>query len=1676
MMFNKLFCFVITVSLLFAFTGAWANSGLSAAALKNRGPAAVLTAGDPNFSRSLVIGKVFNDINGDGFQQEGESGIPGVSVASVSGLRVKTDRFGRYHLDDLQVERFVRGRSFILKVDSSTLPPGSTFTTENPRVVRLTQGMMPKMNFGVRLPASRLEMFLVIKPAARPSAKPLAAAAKPQPVAVVKPAKTAPQVEASEPVAEYVSPSTDADWDGDGVVDRLDECPCSPARARVNERGCWPVVNVLFDTDGWEIREEGRQLLDEVADILNSNREMELEIQGHSDSRGPLGHNLRLSETRSRAVIDYLVKIGIDRKRLRSAFFGYQRPVSDNATEEGRSLNRRVEFKKKPCALEVGTEAAPVEPEPPEAGDKSSRLDILERFFGSLSKFLIGTAHAGEPRIAAGAMAAGENSLVIDRRFFRYRSAELNPAYQGTVNEMLAAIRSQKRLTLVLSSCGLPGEEGRLLDRERTDALRRILNERLSGGLAGYKLMIEMAEAQESEKAALVEAAAKSPAQVLPRVGEEKVGYREPLHRVSRLPAKDIDELPRPAVWLTTDELDVSPALNVYLKREPLFASAGKEDAARFLIYCNYPHFVDRWQIEIFPPNSTLPVALLFGGGSSLENPHLWNLTQAAGRPVPPGRGYSYVLTVYDRDGHFDRTRPRLFDIHGESPAPAAVAGEGQGGLREVVSLGGAAEKQLQYDRDHTDVRNIPVSGGKVTIYGEGLAEGSRATIDGREVSIDRNGRFVRERIVPEGDHAFDIRLEDPRLGEMRYREETHVADHGIFMVGLADLTAGKTNFRGRFEPVSGSDEFDEKIYVDGRIAFYLKGKILGKYLLTARMDTGEEPVDDLFNQLDRKDPTSVFRRLDPDKYYPIYGDDAVTAVDAESQGQLYFKLEADRSHLMWGNYRTDQSHTDLARYRRSLYGAQLNLNSNETTRFDDRRTEVSGFWAEAQSVPSRDELRATGGSLYYLKHGDVVIGSERIHVEIREPTSGRVVTSYPMEVGRDYEIDWLQGRVVLTRALNAVIASQKLITNTPLAGEGVFLVAEYEYDARSNVIENETYGGRASHWLFDQLRLGGSVVNESRDSGKDYQLTGVDSTVKLARGAWLSGEWAESRRSHAGTFISNDGGLNYVELPQPDLDRKSEAWKVGLHLEYPEWTGLRFGSFYSEREAGFSAAAEEAVNDTRQYEFTLEGDLGRGYSLYSQLSLQDEELASRVETGTLQVGKELGQGVRITAEARHQSIEDPAEETLRDTLGAMRLDWQASSRLSTYAIQQLTLHRNRATPENNRSTLGAGYDVTDSFRVDVEGSTGNLGESVKVGGSYEIYDDMILYGNVERESGRYIGRSTTTTVGNRGKATDWVDVYTEQQITYGTYEDGVANVFGLDFAPGDHWSLALDYSRSLVEKRARRTTHRYLSSGATGTMIPNATLSLADPAAAGLVERDVFTFSAAYSSKAVDYRSKFQVRFDEGAVDLTQYVTTNHLDWNVDDNLTLLFAFDYSTTSGDGGSEDDARFTEGKLGFAYRPVAVDRFNLIGRYTYLENLAPLEQVDATNPDERSHVFSLEGIYDLSARWQFGEKFAYKRGEVRTQRDQGSWLDSESYLWVNRLNFHIVHAWDASVEYRMLWSTLADDLEQGFLLAAYRHLGKHAKLGAGYNFTDFEDDLTVANYDARGPFVNAVMKW
>ncbi len=102
--------------------------------------------------------------------------------------------------------------------------------------------------------------------------------------------------------------------------------------------------NIYFDFDKTTLKSESFTELNKVVAFLDENHTVEIEISGHTDSKGSDEYNLNLSQGRSQAVVDYLVSQGIDRGRLTAQGYGESKPIETNDTEAGRSNNRRVEF------------------------------------------------------------------------------------------------------------------------------------------------------------------------------------------------------------------------------------------------------------------------------------------------------------------------------------------------------------------------------------------------------------------------------------------------------------------------------------------------------------------------------------------------------------------------------------------------------------------------------------------------------------------------------------------------------------------------------------------------------------------------------------------------------------------------------------------------------------------------------------------------------------------------------------------------------------------------------------------------------------------------------------------------------------------------------------------------------------------------------------------------------------------------------------------------------------------------------------------------------------------------------------------------------------------------------------------------------------------------------------
>lgn len=103
------------------------------------------------------------------------------------------------------------------------------------------------------------------------------------------------------------------------------------------------IRNILFDYDRAVLKKEAFPELQKIADVLRSEPGLMVEIRGHTDDQGGGEYNLRLSQNRADAVRSYLLRQGIAPARVVARGYGTNMPIADNATDEGRALNRRVE-------------------------------------------------------------------------------------------------------------------------------------------------------------------------------------------------------------------------------------------------------------------------------------------------------------------------------------------------------------------------------------------------------------------------------------------------------------------------------------------------------------------------------------------------------------------------------------------------------------------------------------------------------------------------------------------------------------------------------------------------------------------------------------------------------------------------------------------------------------------------------------------------------------------------------------------------------------------------------------------------------------------------------------------------------------------------------------------------------------------------------------------------------------------------------------------------------------------------------------------------------------------------------------------------------------------------------------------------------------------------------------
>src|SRR5260370_91414 len=145
---------------------------------------------------------------------------------------------------------------------------------------------------------------------------------------------------------------------------------------------------------------------------------------------------------------------------------------------------------------------------------------------------------------------------------------------------------------------------------------------------------------------------------------------------------------------------------------------------------------------------------------------------------------------------------------------------------------------------------------------------------------------------------------------------------------------------------------------------------------------------------------------------------------------------------------------------------------SEATTSFGEKRIAIDGFAAQPGTIAGRDEFRGTGGSLYFLHYQDILTGSERVRIELRDKDSGLVTGTVNLRYSVDYEVDYLQGRILLAEPLSSTANDNLLVRSSGLSGQEAYLVVRYEFTPGLQKINTWPTGWPRASRPHDHRRL----------------------------------------------------------------------------------------------------------------------------------------------------------------------------------------------------------------------------------------------------------------------------------------------------------------------------------------------------------------------------------------------------------------------------------------------------------------------------------------------------------------------------------------------------------------------------------------------------------------------------
>lgn len=889
--------------------------------------------------------------------------------------------------------------------------------------------------------------------------------------------------------------------------------------------------------------------------------------------------------------------------------------------------------------------------------------------------------------------------------------------------------------------------------------------------------------------------------------------------------------------------------------------------------------------------------------------------------------------------------------------------------------------------------------------------------------------------------------------------------------------------------------------------AFFLKGKIKGDALLTMAYDSNKPDQDRLF------------RDLDPERWYPVYGDSSIVGFEARSNSRLYLRLDKDRHYLMYGDIVTGDGFSqrvgqgsvastqmrDLGHYNRTLTGVRGHMEN------DNGFLDVFAADDNMRQVVEEFPGRGLSGPYTVSNSSHAVLGTERVEIVVRDRNApSRIVATKQLSRFADYTFEPFSGRILFTSPVPSLDES--------LNPTSVRITYEVDQGGEKYWV----YGANGQYRLNKALEVGGSYVRDENPLAP-FELASANATLHLADSTWLRGEYARTESA-----LSSLGGNIYTLNPTAISAKVSgDAWRAEFGHRTADANLL---AWYGESDRSFNNPSSSYLGGRKQAGLNAEWKPRGGeaaaphWALFAQGSWIDDTTIeadrSQLQAGvrftphekfSMELGvnrisehKGTGSGNGLTVPGSlsapygvgvvspgfgggffggsFNAIDPGTGQTLYNTgsgwstgFGSWVGNGLAGVPVKYTAVRLAATFR---TTEKLQLTGAVEQDIDNTEH-----------RRASVGAGWQVHDKTRLYGRYEWNTGLSTAATsegiTDPLTGNRmpspyetnafvfGLATDYMEggtifneyrIYDAYSATQAQWASGVRNL----------WHITEDFSLQTGFEKLEVLDGQGQSATA-------ATVS------AEWRPDDLWLVNGRLEwrrTDAADYGDDTgggsglptASWFDEG---YESWLSTITVARKISRDWTVL-ARNYYLLNDYAGDREDSYENRFQFGFAYRDTDTNRVNVLGKYEHWTRrdstmsewmgdgdlLAPSEGYD-------KHIASVHADWHPSRVWWLTGRVAGKR--------QTDYLDGVSdrytaYLVGGRVTYGLNERWDISAMGYEMWSPSASrqhalGTELGYLLTS------NLWLSAGYNWRGFhDDDITAGEYTNQGSFLRLRFKF